>query len=150
MKRLSLLSLVALCSAPATTSAEPAPEAALIRAEIKNLRNSTGRAGCSLFRSPDGFPSNMDKAIERVFVPIKDGAATCEFRSVKPGLYAIAAIHDENGNGKLDRPALGPPTEGWGTSRDAKPGFMRGPRFDDAAVRIAGGTSPISILIHYP
>jgi uncharacterized protein (DUF2141 family) len=142
--------LLSVCSARATASAEPPPAVAIIRADVKNLRNNAGHAGCSLFRSADGFPGDMSKAVERILLPIKDRAAICEFKGVSPGVYAIAAIHDENGNGQLDRPTLGAPTEGWGASRDAKAGFMRGPRFDDAALRFAAGTSTVSITIHYP
>ncbi|MCU1282197.1 MAG: hypothetical protein JWM53_5743 [bacterium] len=145
-----VLTILAVCSALPTASAEKPPEAAIIRAQIKDLRNNTGQVGCSLFRSADGFPGSMEKAVQRLLVPIKDKAATCEFKGVSPGIYAIGSIHDENGNGKLDRPTFGAPTEGWGTSRDAKAGFMRGPRFGDAAMRFAVGTSPISISIHYP
>jgi len=126
------------------------PAVAIIRTDIKNLRNNTGQVGCALFRSADGFPGDMSKAVERILLPIKDRAAICEFKAVSPGIYAIAAIHDENGNGKLDRPLIGAPTEGWGASRDAKAGFMRGPRFDDAALRFAAGSSTVSITIHYP
>jgi uncharacterized protein (DUF2141 family) len=130
--------------------AEQQPAVAIIRTDIKNLRNNAGQVGCALFRSADGFPGDMSKAVERILLPIKDRAAICEFKAVSPGIYAIAAIHDENGNGKLDRPLIGAPTEGWGASRDAKAGFMRGPRFDDAALRFAAGSSTVSITIHYP
>jgi uncharacterized protein (DUF2141 family) len=148
--RLSVRSLLLVCSTLPTATAEQAPGTAIIRAEIKNLKNNTGQVGCALFRSADGFPGDMHKALQRVLLPIKDQAVTCEFKGIRPGIYAIATIHDENGNGKLDRPIFGAPTEGWGTSRDAKPGFMRGPRFDDASLRFAAGTSTLSISIHYP
>jgi uncharacterized protein (DUF2141 family) len=147
---LPLLPLLAVCSALPTASAEQVSETALITVEIKNLRNDTGQVGCSLFRSANGFPGSMDKAVQRLLLPIKDKAATCKFKGVAPGIYAIASIHDENGNGKLDRPTFGAPTEGWGASRAAKAGFMRGPRFEDAALRFAAGTSIVSISIHYP
>jgi uncharacterized protein (DUF2141 family) len=153
MKRLpalATLSLLALCSTPPIASAQQAPETAIIRADIKNLRNNTGQVGCMLFRSADGFSGSTEKAVQRLLLPIKDKAVTCEFKGVSPGVYAIASIHDENANGKLDRPTFGAPTEGWGTSRDAKAGFMHGPRFEDAALRFPAGTSTISISIHYP
>lgn len=62
-------------------------------------------------------------------------------RGVPAGIYAVQAIHDENANGDLDRPAFGYPTEGLGFSRDARM-RMGPPRFDDAAldVKEPGGT----------
>jgi uncharacterized protein (DUF2141 family) len=82
-------------------------------------------------------------------VPIKGKAAVCEFDGLPPGNYALAAIHDENGDGKLDKNGVGAPTEGVGTSRDARPGFMRGPRFEDAVLQFKAGTSTVPIPIHY-
>lgn len=144
-----LVALLVISAAQPTASADQ-PSSAVIRAELKNLRNDAGQVGCALFRSADGFPGDMGKAVEHVRLPIKDKSATCAFKGVPPGIYAVAAIHDENGNGRLDRPTFGAPTEGWGTSRDARAGFMRGPSFDDAALRFVAGTSNIAIAIHYP
>jgi uncharacterized protein (DUF2141 family) len=50
---------------------------------------------------------------------------------VEPGHYAVAALHDENGNGVLDKNWLGMPNEGSGFSRDAT-GSWGPPDFDDA------------------
>ena len=41
-----------------------------------------------------------------------------EFTDVPPGTYAIALLHDENGNGRADR-VLMVPREGFGFSRNA-------------------------------
>jgi uncharacterized protein (DUF2141 family) len=40
--------------------------------------------------------------------------ASFEFSDIKPGKYAIAVIHDENCNGKLDTNMFGIPKEGYG------------------------------------
>lgn len=64
---------------------------------------------------------------------------------VPPGTYAAQAIHDENGDGDLNR-ALFLPTEGIGFSRDAP--MRRGPPdFADAAVSVspAGGTLTLTM-----
>jgi len=79
---------------------------------IGGLRSDKGQVGCLMFASADGFPGSPDKAVGRQFVPIASKSATCEFDNVAPGSYAIAAIHDENGNGTLDKNFLGIPTEG--------------------------------------
>lgn len=100
--------LLGVCLALPAASADPPPAVTIIRADIKNLRNDAGQVWCSLFRSEDGFPHDL--------LPTKDKAAICEFKGVPPGIYAIAAIHDENRNGKLDRPTFGPPTEGCGVA----------------------------------
>jgi uncharacterized protein (DUF2141 family) len=63
-----------------------------------------------------------------------------DFADVVPGRYAIAVLHDENGNGKVDR-ALGlMPKEGFGFSRDA-PVRMGPPSFKQASFDVAGDAS---------
>jgi uncharacterized protein (DUF2141 family) len=152
MKATRLLSLAVFLVAGAgsqTAPAQPSPPMALIRAQLNGLRSDSGNAACLLFGSADGFPTTPAKALQRRTAPIKDRAAVCVFDGVPPGTYAIAAIHDENGNGTLDKSTFGKPTEGVGASRDARPGFMRGPRFEDAAMSFGATTTIVPIAIHY-
>jgi uncharacterized protein (DUF2141 family) len=51
---------------------------------------------------------------------IKVRQAQYDFLDIASGTYALAVIHDENSNGKLDTNWLGIPTEGYGFSNDAK------------------------------
>jgi uncharacterized protein (DUF2141 family) len=99
-----------------------------------------------LFASADGFPREPKKALERVFAPIVGSAGTCRF-AARPGSYAILAMHDENGNGTMDRNFLGIPKEGFGASRGAHGAF--GPKFADARFDYAGGAQTIAITIRY-
>ena len=48
--------------------------------------------------------------------------------NLDPGRYAIILFHDENGNGKLDKNALGVPTEPYGFSNNV-PGFLGPPAY---------------------
>jgi uncharacterized protein (DUF2141 family) len=53
-----------------------------------------------------------------------------------PGTYAVAVVHDEDGDGRLDARFLGIPKEGIGASNDAQGRF--GPaRFDAARFALA-------------
>jgi uncharacterized protein (DUF2141 family) len=65
---------------------------------------------------------------------------------VPPGVYAVQAFHDEDGDGELDRIGLRP-AEGWAFSRDA-PMRLGPPRFSDAAVRI-GGDATVTLRMRY-
>lgn len=51
------------------------------------------------------------------------------FEDVRPGVYAVAAFQDLDGNGRLDRTGLGLPLEPYGFSgqagRGARPEFSR-------------------------
>ncbi|MBX9933920.1 MAG: DUF2141 domain-containing protein [Methylobacterium sp.] len=59
--------------------------------------------------------------------PVRGTGQRVVFRGVQPGVYAVAAFQDVNGNGKLDRTGLGLPLEPYGFSgevaRRARPEF---------------------------
>lgn len=56
--------------------------------------------------------------------------------ATQSGDYALALVHDENGNGRMDT-FLGMPREGFGFSRDAPVRFGP-PRFEDARFALEG------------
>ena len=97
----------------------------------------SGEAGCALYESPAGFPSDDEKARLRQWHPAAT-SVVCEFTGLPDGLYAVGASHDQNGNRFVDTNLVGMPTEPWGVSRNARP-TLRAPRFDEAAVAIEGG-----------
>jgi uncharacterized protein (DUF2141 family) len=112
------------------------------------LRSDQGQVVCTLYGSADGFPAKPEKAVARQFVKISSKSAACFFDNVQPGSYAITVMHDENGNGKLDKNFLGMPTEGYGASRDAR-GRMGPPKWEDAVFQFAGGSLQMPVTIHY-
>ena len=69
------------------------------------------------------------------------------FDAVPTGGYAIAVIHDENGNARLDTFA-GIPREGIGFSRNPVLRFGP-PRFDAARFRIDGDANVQQVRIKY-
>ncbi len=126
--------LVTVAVPPATAliaQATPAAAAAL-HVRVVSLRNSTGQVICTLFNSPDAFPSDSSKAVGQNNVPINDKTAVCDFGGIAPGKYALVVFHDENSNGKFDRSWLGLPKEGYAFSNNVKPVFSP-PSFKAAA-----------------
>lgn len=92
-----------------------------IHVKILAIRNSTGSVACALFESPAGFSIEFLRSATNVMViKVRKTQARCDFEDIPPGTYALAVIHDENVNGKLDTNRLGTPTEGYGFSNDAK------------------------------
>jgi uncharacterized protein (DUF2141 family) len=85
---------------------------------------------CALYRNEDNwltrtrFRATGDDADERT--------AVCRFRDVPKGIYAIASLHDEDGDGRMDKNFLGLPLEGYATSRDAHLRTILKPSWDDA------------------
>ncbi len=86
-----------------------------IHVKVLNIRNSTGTVDCALFESPVGFPIDVLLSATNVMViKVRKTQARCDFEDIPPGTYALAVIHDENMNGKLDTNFLGVPKEGYG------------------------------------
>ena len=51
----------------------------------------------------------------------------CRFFRAPKGLYAIAALHDEDGDGEMDKNFIGLPVEGYACSRNAQDATMFAP-----------------------
>jgi uncharacterized protein (DUF2141 family) len=117
--------------------------------KILDIRNSTGTVDCALFDSPEGFPIDvLLSATSTMVLKIKKTQARCDFEDVPPGTYALAVIHDENMNGKLDTNWLGIPKEGYGFSNDVK-ALLQAPSFSAASFQYDGGILEMTITLHY-
>lgn len=66
------------------------------------------------------------------------------FTGLKPGSYALRAVHDINANGDIDVNKLGLPIEPFAFSNDAM-GRMGPPSFKEAAVLVRSGGSTIKV-----
>jgi len=120
-----------------------------IRLEILGFRNELGEARAALFGSSEGFPSDHQIAVRRERVPIHEAKAELALAGLPAGTYALSVMHDENGNGELDKSGLGVPTEGAGFSQDAA-GTFGAPSFEDASFRVdAGSETRVTIHLRY-
>jgi uncharacterized protein (DUF2141 family) len=68
--------------------------------------------------------------------------------NLDPGPYAIILFHDENGNGKLDKNALGVPTEPYGFSNNVQ-GFLGPPAFEKAVMLVTSSDKAVRIILIY-
>jgi uncharacterized protein (DUF2141 family) len=122
---------------------------ALLEVTVPQVRNAQGGLGCQLFASAQGFPKKGERALQSVMSPITNGTARCRFQPVPAGTYAVAVVHDENGNQKLDSNFLGVPTEGYGVSNN-KTYAMSEPRWDESRFDLAEGESrQLTISLRY-
>jgi len=106
--------------------------------EMKGFRSDKGKALVALFASKDGFPDNPKKAARRVQVDIVKGAAVAVLSDLPPGTYAVAVLHDEDGDKAMKTGLFGIPREGFGASQDAR-GRFGPPSFSDAKFDIRAG-----------
>lgn len=117
--------------------------------KILNIRNSTGTVACALFDSAEGFPEEyLRMATNVMIIKIRKDQARCDFEDIPPGTYAMAVVHDENMNGKLDTNFLGIPLEGYGFSNDAK-GPLGAPPFSAASFHYNGQNVELTMSLHY-
>jgi uncharacterized protein (DUF2141 family) len=106
-----------------------------VSVEVTGLRSAAGVVRACMTSHPDRFPRCRGDADAYALVVPAARSVTLEFAGVRPGRYAIALLHDENGNGKADRALSLMPREGYGFSRDA-PVRMGPPSFDQAAFEV--------------
>jgi uncharacterized protein (DUF2141 family) len=106
--------------------------------EMRGFKSDKGKALVALFASKDGFPDHPKKAARRIQVDIKKGAAVAVLADVAPATYAVAVLHDEDGDKAMKTGLFGIPKEGFGASQDAR-GHFGPPSFGDAKFEIRPG-----------
>ena len=90
-----------------------------VTVEVATFRNTRGVLECSLWSSPRGFPDHPETAAVKQRTAIRpDRTGSCRFEGLAPGEYAVAVMHDENGNGRMDFGLFGIPKEGYGFSNN--------------------------------
>ena len=94
---------------------------------IDNVKNDTGKVSMSLHTSETFMKGN---GVMNAETKIKEGKVTITFENVLPGEYAIMALHDENGNDRMDFRENGMPLESYGTSNNVM--SFGPPIYDDA------------------
>lgn len=121
----------------------PAALAATLEVEIVGLASDKGDVHIALYDNPPAFPKSDGMLSETQIIPSGRKAKTV-FDGVKPGRYAIAVYHDENGNHDFDQGIFGIPLEDYGFSNDAAV-FLGPPSFGDAAFDVAEPGTTIKI-----
>jgi uncharacterized protein (DUF2141 family) len=130
-----------------TFPVDSSPPAATLVVQVEGARNERGLLRVALFDGREGFPERSEFAAHTISVAVGQPLTEVRFEDVEPGLWALAVLHDENENGRLDRNFLRMPTEGVGASNDAA---RRGsPRFDDARFSVPAQGSVLRIALHY-
>lgn len=119
-----------------------------LRVVFTNLRTDRGAVLAELFAGEDGFPVDASRAVAQAACPIRGHEAICQFASLPRGSYALAAFHDENGNGVLDTNLLHIPKEGTAFSRDAR-GHLGPARYRDASFDFTGEPLELRIRVVY-
>ncbi|CAI9430136.1 putative protein conserved in bacteria [Candidatus Ornithobacterium hominis] len=116
-------------------------QTAHLSVEIKNIKSKKGKVLIALFNSEKGFPHENE--FMTVQLEPEENIIQHRFKNVPKGIYAVAVLHDENNNGKMDIGMLGP-KEKYGFSNDAR-SLISAPTFKKASFKHSGNQK---IIIH--
>ncbi len=112
---------------------------------VGNLRNENGYIAVALHNGDTDFPEK--DAFMSQYVEADGSSIEVVFKNVPAGEYAIAVMHDENGNEDLDFNSYGMPLEGYGFSNEAM-GEQGPPDFQDAAFDVGEDTEAYVDLMY--
>ncbi|HYW16633.1 MAG TPA: DUF2141 domain-containing protein [Allosphingosinicella sp.] len=117
-----------------------------IEISIEKLRNRKGVLHLCLTRDPAHFPDckKDPRAVTRT-VPAATGPI--RINGLAPGGYALAILHDENRNKKLDV-LVGIPREGFGFSRNPVVRFGA-PKFRQVRIDLRAGFTRETVRMQY-
>ncbi len=105
---------------------------------ITSLRNNKGHILISLFKEGAGYPDEPEKAFRKEKISIVQQKATIVFNNLPAGEYAIAILHDENDDLKMNKTWLGLPKEGYGFSNNVM-GTFGPPSYSKAKFSVSPG-----------
>jgi uncharacterized protein (DUF2141 family) len=119
-----------------------------ITVQITGMHSANGQLAVTLY--PDDarrFLASHGKLLRQRLATKAPMTLAC-FLVPKPGVYAIAVYHDENGDQDFNRSALGMPAEGFGFSNDAPTKFGL-PAFDAVRFRAGAGETRLGVKLRY-
>ncbi len=135
----SINTLIAL----ATLAFASAANAATLTVNITDVTKAVGKMAVKLVASSDAYDGKA-KATAAQMLDVKSiEPISMTFTDLKPGIYSVMVMHDENGNGQLDSNILGIPKEGYGFSNN--PRVMRRPSFDETKFEVKDADLAITI-----
>lgn len=112
-------------------------DAGALHVRVTGFKSSDGALAIALFKNEADYESQSN-AVERAWLDIDAGEVEWILDSVPPGVYALIAYHDVNGNKEIDFRFFGMPKEPVGVSNNAR-GRFGPPRFEAASFAVRGG-----------
>ena len=149
LARLSAILVILLWSVLPSLKAQTKSTATLT-VRVTGARNTKGKIGVTLFQDAQGFPDDTSKAIRQQAVDIDPNTMSAQviFKDLPQGTFAVSILHDENGNGKMDKNFVGIPKEGYGASNNPKK-KRRAPTFEEAKFSLGSAEQTIEITLIY-
>ncbi|UOM34949.1 DUF2141 domain-containing protein [Acuticoccus sp. I52.16.1] len=132
----AIFAVTAVCASSAAMAAD-------VTITVDGIQPGTGNILVALQTEDDFLTSG---GAYSVVVPAEADTMTTVLEGVEPGFYAVAVVHDENGDGTF---TLGDdaPSEAWGVSGSP----ISEPSFDNAKIEVSDGAeNAATVTISYP
>lgn len=120
-------------------------EAYTIAVNVTGVKSSSGNVYVELYSDPKTFRKSA-LAFKVADTKAQNGTVTIKFTDVNPGIYAILAFHDEDGNGVLNKRFGMIPTEGYALSNN--PNVFGPPAFKDSEFEVLSDKE-LTLPMHY-
>ncbi len=145
-----LLSLLTVTSLASKVDPVLAGSSSTLTVKFTGINNSKGQMCVNLFNGKQGFPDGGKGSALKVArcTPVIKGNAQITFANLPYGNYAIAAIHDMNGDTRLNNNFFGVPTEGVGFSNNAVV-KTSAPSFGESQFSLAKPKAELFIKVQY-
>ena len=147
MRRWPALLMFIISAASLSDAAPATAPTAKLTITVKDLRNHKGQLIFGVFKSADGFPTESHKAVNWQ-TKSADADSVVFSADLPPGAYGASVLHDENGNGKMDKNFAGIPLEGYGVTNNPKPA-LRAATYEESRFNLPADGANLVISIQY-
>ncbi|MEM6779152.1 MAG: DUF2141 domain-containing protein [Planctomycetota bacterium] len=116
--------------------------------EVLGASLDAGPVRVAIYTSNESF-NDASKAFWKAAINVDDqgiAKVTVPADVPLPGQFAVAAYHDANDDGELNRHPVGIPSERYGFSNDAR-GMFGPPRYEEAVVDRQGASGTVTVSI---
>lgn len=113
--------------------------------QVQNVPSNKGQIMVNVYNKADGYPVDETKAMLTRSTPAISPQTVITF-DLPEGNYAVAILHDEDGDGIMGTNFLGIPNEAVAASNNARR-WLGPPKFADAAFKHPGGRHVINIRL---
>lgn len=119
-----------------------------LKVKVDHLRNNKGVVQFALYNRAGSIPDeNYEKYYKKKTVKIHRNKALVIFDNLKPDVYAVNILHDENKNSKIDKGWV-LPVEGIGFSNYKSIGLTNRPNFSNASFEV-GKNKTVAVKVIY-
>jgi len=137
-----ILFSVVVSFSPPTRAQSGGPATIILK--VAGLHSEKGQVRIAVFNSSETWLG--EQPVYSSTIKVDSQSVTWKLVDVPYGDYGVAAFHDENSNGKMDKNLLGMPLEPYGFSNNLRVTFTA-PKWDKGKFAVRNPTTEISIEV---